>query len=161
MTRDEVKKIVAIITYTFPNFKPDDLTMLINTWSVILADENAKDIEQALIRYCKSANQFAPSPGALISMTKAPKMNEMEAWSLVRKALSNGTYGAEKEFEALPDDVKKAVGSASQLRAWATDSGFNEGVVMSQFQKVYRTQQEREATRPAISVGEQLGLEEK
>jgi hypothetical protein len=94
-------------------------------------------------------------------MTKAPQMNEMEAWSLVRKAISNGYYGAEEEFAKLPDDVKRAVGSASQLRTWAMDSGFNEGVAMSQFQRVYRTQQEREATKPAISVGKVLGLEDK
>lgn len=161
MTRDEVKQIVMVITYTFPNFKPDDVSMLINAWAAILADEDGKAIEQALIRYCKSANQFAPSPGDLISMTKAPQMNEMEAWSLVRKAISNGYYGAEEEYAKLPDDVKRAVGSPSQLRAWAMDSGFNEGVAMSQFQRVYRTQQEREATKPTISVGKVLGLEDK
>lgn len=141
MTRDEVIQIVMVLTYTFDNFHPDDLTALVDTWTAILADEDAKAIEQAVIIYCKSNHEFAPKPGQLIEMAK-PKpeyMSEMEAWSLVRRAISNGYYGAEQEFEKLPPEIQKVLGGPSQLRTWAVDENFNENVAMSNFQRSYRT----------------------
>lgn len=141
MTRDEVKQIVMVLTYTFPSFKPDNLSRLVDAWSAILGDEDAKAIEQAVVIYCKSNNQFAPTPGQLIDMVKPQPeyMNEMEAWSLVRRAISNGYYGAEKEFEKLPPEIQKVLGGPSQLRTWAVDENFNENVAMSNFQRSYRT----------------------
>lgn len=141
MTRDEVIQIVMVLTYTFDNFHPDDLTALVDTWTAILADEDAKAIEQAVIIYCKSNHEFAPKPGQLIEMAR-PKpevMSEMEAWSLVRRAISNGYYGAEQEFEKLPQEIQKVLGGPSQLRTWAVDENFNENVAMSNFQRSYRT----------------------
>lgn len=141
MTRDEVIQIVMVMTYTFDNFHPDDLTALVDTWTAILADEDAKAIEQAVIIYCKSNHEFAPKPGQLIEMAR-PKpeyMSEMEAWSLVRRAISNGYYGAEQEFEKLPQEIQKVLGGPSQLRTWAVDENFNENVAMSNFQRSYRT----------------------
>ena len=58
---------------------------------------------------------------------------------LVSKALRNGYYGAEQEFEKLPPLVQKAVGAPSQLRNWSqTDSESVENVIQSNFMRTYR-----------------------
>ena len=64
----------------------------------------------------------------------------MEAWALVSRAIRNGYYGAEKEFEKLPPLVQKAVGTPGQLRNWSqTDMESIENVVQSNFMRTYRT----------------------
>lgn len=64
----------------------------------------------------------------------------MEAWSLVSKALRNGTYGAVEEFSRLPPTVQEAVGNPDNLRNWATsDYKAIETVIQSNFIKTYRS----------------------
>ena len=90
---------------------------------------------------------FAPAPGQLIeilqTLTQPSELNELEAWSIVRKALRNCGYNAEQEFAKLPTVVQKAVGTPQQLKIWACDSEFNENVVSSNFIKTYRTEVKR------------------
>jgi hypothetical protein len=74
----------------------------------------------------------------------------MQAWALVSKALKNGTYGAQEEFDKLPPTVQKAVGSPSQLRNWAvTDEESIENVIQSNFMRTYRVicQREKEISK--------------
>jgi hypothetical protein len=87
---------------------------------------------------------FAPTVGQVLENArkiKSPEeLNEMQAWALVSKALRNGTYGAEEEFNKLPPLVQQAVGSPSQLRNWATtDYESIENVIQSNFMRTYRT----------------------
>ena len=66
-------------------------------------------------------------------------MSELEAWGLVRRAVQNGIYGAQKEFDALPPVVQQCVGSPSQLKEWALlDEDVVASVVASNFQRSYR-----------------------
>ena len=46
-------------------------------------------------------------------------MSELEAWSLVRKAVRNSGYHSVEEFEKLPEACQRAVGSAANLKEWA------------------------------------------
>ena len=69
----------------------------------------------------------------------------MEAWALVSRALRNGYYGANEEFEKLPPLVQKAVGSPGNLRNWAqTDAKSIENVIQSNFMRAYKTVVNRE-----------------
>ena len=90
---------------------------------------------------------FAPAPGQLIeilqTLTQSSELNELEAWSIVRKALGNSGYNAEHEFAKLPTVVQQTVGTPQQLKIWACDSEFNENVVSSNFIKTYRTEVKR------------------
>ena len=90
---------------------------------------------------------FAPAPGQLIeilqTLTQPSELNELEAWSLVRKALSDSSYNSVERFQELPPIVQKAVGTPQQLKIWACDSEFNENVVSSNFMKTYRTEVKR------------------
>lgn len=145
MTREETKKIIMIICSTFANFKPMDLTYTVDAWNVMLSDFDYADISTALKAYILSdTGGFAPTPGQLVDkinkIKKPEELNEMSAWALVSKALRNGTYGAEEEFNKLPPLVQQAVGSPSQLRNWATtDYESIENVVQSNFMRTYRT----------------------
>ena len=72
-------------------------------------------------------------------------MTATEAWALVRKAIRNGYYGAEEEFEKLPTACQRAIGSPSNLRELAQlDIDQVETVEQSHFIKAYNTQTERE-----------------
>ena len=176
MTREETKRIIMVISGLYPNFKPADLKLTVDTWAVVLADYEYKIIENVLLAYSSvDRSGFAPSVGQLIGMldmrNQGNDLNEMEAWSMVSKALRNGTYGAEQEFAKLPEPVQKAVGDPSNLRNWAqTDSDSVENVIQSNFMRSYRTVLKREqdlrkmpvhVREFLVGVAERTGIEEK
>lgn len=149
MTRDETKKIIRIIADSYPNYKPSDISETIDVWSMMLEEYPYNQIAMALKAYILTdTSGFAPSIGQLVNkLTSAePQLNEMEAWSLVSKAIRNGYYGAEEEFAKLPEVVQKAVGNPANLRAWShTDEQSIENVVQSNFLRTYRAVVKRES----------------
>lgn len=144
MTRDEAKKIVMVIASTYPNWHPLDMSFTVDAWASMLESYTYQEIGEALKAFIVSdTSGFAPTPGQVIGLldrvTNRQELNEMEAWMLVSKALRNGYYGAEQEFEKLPPLVQKAVGAPSQLRNWSqTDSESVENVIQSNFMRTYR-----------------------
>ncbi len=150
MTRDEVKRIIQIMCATYPNYHPSNLTDTVDAWHLMLEEYSYNEIAVALKTYITSdTSGFAPSVGQIIGKLKfisAPEqMTEMEAWSLVSKALRNGYYGAEEEFAKLPPSVQKAVGNPSNLRQWSqTDADSVENVIQSNFLRTYRSVMQRE-----------------
>lgn len=144
MNRDDVKKIIGVMVTSYPNYKPQDMKMTVDIWHEMLQEYESSDVFMALKSYIASdTSGFAPSIGQLINMicktTKPQLMNEHEAWSLVRKALENGIYNSQREFDNLPELVQKAVGSANQIHVWASDPDYDEGVMSSNFMRAYRT----------------------
>lgn len=145
MTRDETKKIIMVISASYPNFKPQDLRMTVDTWQMMLDEYSYTQVSMAVKAYIASdTSGFAPSIGQVIGLMnkieKPEELNEMEAWALVSRAIRNGYYGAEKEYEKLPTLVQKAVGTPGQLRNWSqTDTESIENVVQSNFMRTYRT----------------------
>lgn len=150
MTREETKKILMMVQALYPNFNPPDKTVTINTWFLLLKDNEYLAIEQALRAYITTdTSGFAPNIGQLLdklhTIQSPQELNEMEAWSLVSKALRNGYYGAVEEFEKLPPLVQKAVGSPDNLRNWSqTDVKAIETVIQSNFMRSYAAIVKRE-----------------
>ena len=150
MNREETKKILRIMVDSYPNYKPVDMAETIDVWQMMLEDFSYQQVAMALKAYIMSdTSGFAPSIGQLVGkmqMISTPnELNEMEAWALVSKAIRNGYYGAETEFEKLPEMVQKAIGQPSQLRQWAhSDMESIETVIQSNFIKTYRTVVKRE-----------------
>lgn len=143
MSRDEVKRILAVIDAAYQNFKVDNATDTLDAWHFLLADYDYNSIAIALKTFiATSGSAFAPSIAELIALThKADEMSylgEQEAWDMVHKALRNGAYGSRQEFEKLPPVLQKAVGSPEQLRRWAIDPEFNASVESSNFKRQYR-----------------------
>ncbi|MFW5631137.1 MAG: replicative helicase loader/inhibitor [Acetivibrio ethanolgignens] len=173
VTRDETKQILMRISSVYPNWKPQaDLKFVVETWCEYLEEYSYEQIRAALKVYIATdTSGFAPSIGQLIdklhTISRPQELSEMEAWELVSRALRNGYYGAEEEFEKLPSLVKKTVGSPSQLRNWSqTDSDSVENVIQSNFMRNYRTVVSREKEFQRLSSDIQrlvsnLRLEEK
>ena len=151
MTRDEVKEIIMIMTYTYPNYKPTDITATVDTWTAILASYQFEHIRAALHSYILSDTKgFAPTPGQLIDKipVKSFDMTEMEAWGMVNKALSNSSYHAKEEFEKLPVVVQKTLGRHEVLQECAgMEIDVVQSVIQSNFIRNYRTVLQREKDR--------------
>ena len=144
MTREETVKIIRIMVDSYPNYKPNNISETVDVWHMMLSDYDYNLVAMALKAYILSdTSGFAPSIGQLVEkiqkLTKPQELSEMEAWSLVKKAISNSAYDYVEEFHKLPPIIQKCVGSAYQLKCWALDEDFNEQVASSNFARSYRT----------------------
>lgn len=149
MTREQIQDFLAMIQATYPNFNPPSKTAAINAWTMALEEYEEKAVHMAFKLYMQTnASGFAPVPGQIIdkihAMTQPQELNEMEAWSLVSKAIRNSGYNSVEEFTKLPLLAQKAVGLPDQLRTWALDENYNEEVVSSNFIKCYRNELARQ-----------------
>lgn len=146
MTRDNVKMLLARIDISYPNWKPKDLTLLIDTWFEMIGEYSYEEMLIALKTYISTDRSgFAPSIGQLIGTVNDIKakiqgedLSEMQAWSLVRKAMCDSIYHAQERFDELPEKVRRAVGSPQNLKAWGIEDSYNENVAQSHFINSYR-----------------------
>lgn len=144
MTEKEAKKLFAVMTVAYPNYRIDDIEYTAKVWVDFLGEYSYEQVNMALKAYIATdTSGFAPSIGQIISLiqkcTVQEQLGEMEAWSLVRKAISNGNYGSVEEFEKLPPTIQKAVGSADMIKRWAmSDSNEVSTVIQSNFLRSYR-----------------------
>lgn len=165
MTREETKRILMVIDATYTTFKVDNLSDVLDAWHFFLADHDYNEIAIALKTYVNtSGSTFAPSVSQLIAMTRKTEelgtMTELEAWSLVSKAICNSIYHAQEEFDKLPALAQKAVGSPEQLTSWAMgDDASLETVIASNFQRSYRAIIQREQTIRALPIEARQKLE--
>lgn len=149
MKMEDARKFVAVLMVIYPNYNPIDEELAAKTWASITEEYSYNQVDMALRSYMKSnTSGFAPVPGQIIdkihAMTTPQELNEMEAWSLVSRAIRNSGYNSLDEFEKLPPLVQKAVGQHEQLRIWAIDEEYNESVVSSNFMRSYRMEVARE-----------------
>ena len=151
MTREQTVELIRVIVSLYPNWKPENLTDTVDTWHWALESYDGNAIRAALQIYIKTNNTgFAPSASQLIACMYKPIENEQlsegEAWELVKRAIQDGNYHAKERFEALPEVVQKAVGSANMIQQWAqTDSDEVNTVVASNFQRAYRIVLQRQS----------------
>lgn len=143
MQIEDARKIVAVLMVTYPGYKPSSTEFAAKTWLSLTEEYTYEQVSMALKSYIKSdTSGFPPAPGQIIDriydMTASPELNEMEAWSLVSMAIQNSAYNSVEEFAKLPPLVQKAVGMPGQLKVWALDEDYNDGVVSSNFIKCYR-----------------------
>ena len=148
MTEKEVRQLLAMTQAVYPNYNPPSREAAVNAWLLCLSEYDNSLVMAAFKAYMTTnTSGFAPAPGQLIeilqTLTQPSELNELEAWSIVRKALRNCGYNSEQEFAKLPTVVQKTVGTPQQLKIWACDSEFNENVVSSNFIKTYRTEVKR------------------
>ena len=151
MTREETVKIIRIMVDSYPNYKPNDISETVDVWQMMLSDYDYNLVAMALKAYILSdTSGFAPNIGQLVAkihlLTKPQELSEMEAWSLVSKAIRNSGYNSVEEFVNLPLLVQKAVGTPDNLRNWAvSDYQTIESVIQSNFLRSYRVVVKRES----------------
>ena len=160
MTRQETGQIMDILATAYPEFynRPGspDMGKTIKLWASMFQDDPLPVVAAAVKALIVSdVKGYPPKIGQIkekIGMLTTPdKMTEMEAWNLVANALRNSAYGAKEEYDKLPPDVQKLVGSPNQLREWAMmDIDELQSVVASNFQRSYRVTAKRKADFMAL-----------
>lgn len=81
MTRDEVKKILLIIKYTYPNWRidEDELTQAVDVWWKIFEHDEAELIERGLMEYIQlNTSGFAPCPAQIRGFQRE---DDMRRWA--------------------------------------------------------------------------------
>lgn len=149
MTDKETRKIIAVLMVAYPNYKPINIDFTVSVWTNMLSDYSYSEVDMSIKAYISTdTSGFAPAIGQVIdkikSITTPQQMTDAEAWSLVRKAISDSSYNATDRFNELPITCQRAVGSPAQLRMWALDASYNENVVSSNFMRSYRTEVARQ-----------------
>lgn len=148
MTKKEAAKIISVLQANYPDstksMTDGAIMVLVDLWSKVFAEDSFESVSAAVMAHISTdTNRFMPPVGViknmLVKINSPAEMTEAEAWSYVSKALRNSTYGAEKEFEKLPESVKSVVRSPSQLREWAAlPIDELQTVVASNFQRSFR-----------------------
>ena len=140
-----VKGLKAV--YTDPKFLADNDA--IDVWYGLLCDLPYQVLSTAVQKYMMQ-EQYPPTIAGLrkkaaeITASVHEDMSELEAWSLVRKALSNSGYNAEAEFDKLPELCQRAVGNPANLHEMALmDTDTVNSVEQSHFIRNYRTALDR------------------
>lgn len=154
MTRDDVIKIMSVLRGAYPGFYRDvskaEALDTINLWVDMFAADDSSLVGAAIKSIIESDEKgFPPTIGQIKSkmrlLTSGNELTESDVWGIVAKALRNGIYGSAEEFAKFPTIVKRIVGSAEQLKEWATmDSETVHSVVASNFQRSYRAIAARE-----------------
>ena len=127
MTREEFKTLVKGMkaVYAQPTFIPDQDAF--NVWFELLKDIPYQQVNVAIQKYMLT-EKFPPTIADIrekatqIVESVDSSMSELEAWSLVRKAVRNSGYHSVEEFEKLPEACQRAVGSAANLKELRRES---------------------------------------
>lgn len=149
MTKEQFAPLVKGMkaVYADPGFLSDSDAIMV--WYSFLKDFDYEAVSKAVQEVLRSS-RYKPTIADIIerihSETEQDRLTAMEAWSLVRRAMRNSIYGAEKEFEKLPEECRRAIGSPDNLREMATmDEATVESVQQSHFIKTYRAVTEKAA----------------
>lgn len=138
-----VKAMKAV--YSDPKFIADKDAIMV--WYEFFKNDDYMVIQASIQKYM-ATNKFPPTiadirQGAM-EITEEKELNEGEAWSLVYKAISNASYRAKEEFEKLPEDCQRAIGSPAILKEWASmDIGEVNTVIQSNFMRSYKVERKR------------------
>ena len=153
MKKTEIAQLLSLIEAEYPQsfrgLSEEQRNLKLGLWEKEFENDEAMVVYAAARTLMRSGREFAPTSGQIREkMTEFSDVNtldEQQAWALVAKACSNGSYGYRTEFEKLPPTVQKAVGRAEQLRDWAAiDVDTLQTVVASNFMRSYRTALARE-----------------
>ena len=142
MNKLEASQVVEVIGSIYSNYHPMNLELAVEAWEGIFMEESYDVVMGALYSYARDNKEFPPTPGqlnAIINQAEGKEeLSAQEAWSMVLKATKNGLYGSKQEFDKLPEEVQKAVGSPEYIREIAMMEDPNMDVEMSHFNRAYR-----------------------
>jgi len=169
MNREETVGVLSVLRGAYPGFyrgiTKSEAIDTVNLWSAMFAADDVRLVTaavQALI--ASDVKGYPPHIGAVKEqmrrLTATDELDEAAAWATIRAAISNGLYGATEEFAKLPPLCQKIVGSPSQLRDWAAcDSDEIATVVASNFQRAFRSVQQREQEKAKLPPSVQTLIE--
>ena len=152
MTRREALAVMAMLKTAYPTFYKDlskeELNAAVNLWATMFSEESIQVVTEAikaLMCTLKYPPTIADVKEKIALITQPLAMTEMEAWDMVRRAISY--YHANEAFASLPPILQKIVGSPNQLREWALMNVETvNSVIQSNFMRSYKAKvaQEKE-----------------
>ena len=164
LNREEINKVMFTLRVSYPayfaKYTVTDFTYMGEAWAMYFEDYSLQDVMMGLKAYVAGGDRgFPPSPGQIIDkiqMIKNPPSQELtaeEAWGrYVYPAICDGYYHARERFEAMPERIRKAVGSPDSLRELSQgDIDTVQSVEKSHFIRTYnevRTREREEAKLP-------------
>ena len=150
-----VKGMKAI--YSDPKFIADGMAAEI--WFKLIGDIPYDIATMAVQKYMQT-EKFPPYPADIrryatqIMTPTSEDLTEYEAWNMVRRAISNGFYGAEEEFNKLPKIVQSVIGSPDRIRSAAIlEADQLETVEKSHFIRAYRARVEAHRREQQLNAG--------
>lgn len=141
MTRQEFGSLITIIrsVYRDKDFLSDMSEM--EVWYSFLKDYSFGESKIAVTKLATSS-KWIPSIAEIVEQirllheTVTGSDGDSELWALIVSASKNSTYGAVDEFNKLPEQCRKFLGSASVLKDFGQiDPNTLQTVVKSQFMK--------------------------
>ena len=151
MDREQAIVVLKILKTAYPRFyadlTKDEAENTVGLWIDMFKHEDPNLVVLAvkeLINSFKFPPTIADVKEKMYSITNMNTETPIEVWNTIRKAIRNSGYHSYEEFEKLPENAKKFVGSPNQLREWAISTDFNESVVRGQFLKQYEVIEKRE-----------------
>lgn len=158
MTKQDFSKIATVLRTMYREIIPTQEAF--DIWYTFFADEDYATVDNAVKQHI-ATNPYPPTVASLRGLMTKPGLNEEQAWDRVIKAVRNANWHSEDEYDALPDLLKRCVGSASQLRQWGmTDSETLHSVEKSHFLRTYRAEAERERQTTQMPVTMRIEAEE-
>ena len=149
MDMKETRRILAAIQAIYPSFTKDrDPNVLSQVWQQVFVNTPYPLVNQALNAFIATdVKGFPPTPGALNAfIRKVQQLNgptEDDAWIKVYKAISRGLYNSQEEFDKLPPDIQRIVGSPRMLYEWAQmDRSEVNSVIAACFKRSWRARHE-------------------
>ncbi len=126
MNLQETSSLLLILRTAYPNFyrnmTKEEASATIKLWHTMFENDDFELVKFAVYKLIETHSGFPPDIAGvkeklreLISAVTGEPTDE-ELWQILKKALSNGYYGAVEEFNKLPPVVQRYLGSPSGLR---------------------------------------------
>lgn len=151
MNYQETAKILALIKLAYPNsynkLTDRELDQTVKLWESQFKDYKADIVLAAVNTFIsEDLSGFCPNIAQIkniaYKLLNGEQKTDDEIWLPIKKALRNSTYGANEEYEKLPEDIKQCV-TPHQLRDWAMSSENDMPFVRNEVIKEYRSKETR------------------
>lgn len=158
MTENEAAKILALLREYYPrDVESTTVRAKVRAWYLVLQDYPYDVVQAAAISFAANDRKgFMPSPGQIVEqiqlVTNREGMTAQDAWNLVSQAVANTDFmNPSKQFDKLPPEAQRAVGSANMLREWGmVDVDTFNTVIYSNFIRAYDAHKKRQQAMTAI-----------
>lgn len=165
MNREQAKVVMETIRAAYPNaYKGLDVASMktiVSMWAVMFAADDPALVMAAVkghIATCKFAPQISEIKAMMRTISQPADLTEIEAWSLVKKAIRNSAWSAVEEHSKLPEIIQRLV-PPEQLRDWALSKMEDEQVVSSNFMRSYRVRAKQAAEIEALPADVKVMIE--
>jgi len=171
MDNVEAAKILAILKASYPNayrgLNQTDTKAVVFLWANAFKQEDYTRVSKALLDFINNDPKgFPPTTGQVKSyMTKRQELEQgkllaVDAWQLVLKAMRNSGTQSVQEFNKMPLEVQRAVGSPIQLKQWALNGDMQQlEYIRSNFCKNFETVSETIVEQHNMGIDDQNFLD--